>query len=40
MTSPASYRVSTETSVDKGEYRNLGAIMYTKNLKANVRAIK
>jgi len=40
MTSPASYRVSTEISVDKGEYRNFGTIMYTKNLKANVKAIK
>jgi hypothetical protein len=40
LTSPASYRVTTEISVDKGEYRNFGTVSYTKNLKADVKAIK
>ncbi len=40
MTSPASYRVTTEISVDKGEYKNFGTTSFTKNLKATVKAIK
>ncbi len=34
LTSPFSYRVTTEIAVDKGEYRNWGTTWYTKDEKA------
>ncbi len=34
LTSPFSYRVTTEIAVDKGEYRNFGTTWYTKDEKA------
>ena len=40
LTSPFSYRVTTEIAVDKGEYRNWGTTWYTKNEKAKPAAIK
>ena len=40
LTSPFSYRVTTEIAVDKGEYRNWGTTWYTKNEKAKPTAIK
>jgi len=40
LTSPFAYRVTTEISVNKGEYRNLGTIRYTKDEKARPAAIK
>jgi len=40
LTSPFSYRVTTEISVDKGEYRNWGTVRYTKDEKAKPPAIK
>jgi hypothetical protein len=40
LTSPFSYRVTTEIAVDKGEYRNWGTVWYTKNEKAKPPAIK
>ena len=40
LTSPGSFRITTEISVDQGEYRNLGTVRYTKNLKAIIGAIK
>jgi len=40
LTSPFSYRVTTEISVDKGEYRNWGTVWYAKDEKAKPRAIK
>ena len=40
LTSPSSYRVTTEIAVDKGEYRNFGTTWYTKNEKAKPQAIK
>jgi len=40
LTSPFSYRVTSEISVDKGEYRNWGTVWYTKDEKAKPRAIK
>jgi len=40
LTSPFSYRVTTEISVDKGEYRNWGTFRYTKNEKAKPQPIK
>jgi len=40
LTSPFSYRVTTEISVDKGEYRNLGTMWYTKDEHAKPKAIK
>jgi len=40
LTSPSSYRVTTEIVVDKGEYRNWGTTWYTKDEKAKPPAIK
>ena len=40
LTSPFSYRVTTEIAVDKGEYRNWGTMWYTKDEKAKPPAIK
>ena len=40
LTSPFSYRVTTEIAVDKGEYRNWGTTWYTKNEKAKPQPIK
>jgi hypothetical protein len=40
LTSPFAYRVTTEISVDKGEYRNWGTVRYTKDEKAKPPAIK
>ena len=40
LTSPFSYRVTTEIAVDKGEYRNWGTTWYTKDEKAKPPAIK
>jgi Protein of unknown function (DUF1579) len=40
LTSPFSYRVTTEIAVDKGEYRNLGTVWYTKNEKVKPPAVK
>jgi len=40
LTSPSSYRVTTEIAVDKGEYRNFGTTWYTKNERAKPQAIK
>ena len=40
LTSPFSYRVTTEIAVDKGEYRNWGTMWYTKDEKAKAPAIK
>ena len=40
LTSPFSYRVTTEIAVDKGEYRNWRTMWYTKNEKAKPPAIK
>ena len=40
LTSPSSYRVTTEIAVDKGEYRNWGTTWYTKDEKAKPPAIK
>jgi hypothetical protein len=40
LTSPFSYRVTTEIAVDKGEYKNWGTMWYTKDEHAKPRAIK
>src|ERR1041385_1313488 len=40
LTSPFSYRVTTEIAVDKGEYRNWGTVWYTKNEKVKPPAVK
>jgi hypothetical protein len=40
LTSPFSYRVTNEISVDKSEYKNWGTIWYMKDEKAKPRAIK
>jgi hypothetical protein len=40
LTSPFSYRVTTEIAIDKGEYRNWGTVWYTKNEKVKPPAIK
>jgi hypothetical protein len=40
LTSPFAYRVTTEISVDRGEYRNWGTMRYTKDEKARPQAIK
>ena len=40
LTSPFSYRVTTEIAVDKGEYRNWGTVWYTKNENVHPQAIK
>ena len=40
LTSPFSYRVTTEISVDKAPFRNWGTIWYTKDEKAKPKAIK
>jgi uncharacterized protein DUF1579 len=40
LTSPFAYRVTTEISVDRGEYRNWGTVRYTKDEKARPQAIK
>jgi hypothetical protein len=40
LTSPFAYRVTTEISVDKGEYRNFGTARYTKDEKARPAAIR
>ena len=40
LTSPFSYRVTTEIAVDKGEYRNWGTMWYTKDEKAKLPAVK
>jgi hypothetical protein len=40
LTSPFAYRVTTEISVDKGEYRNFGTVRYTKDEKARPPAIR
>jgi hypothetical protein len=40
LTSPFAYRVTTEISVDKGDYRNWGTVWYTRDEKARPSAIK
>lgn len=40
LTSPFAYRLTTEISVDKGEYRNFGTTLYTKDEKARPAAIR
>jgi hypothetical protein len=40
LTSPFAYRVTTEISVDRSEFRNWGTIRYTKDEKARPPAIK
>ena len=40
LTSPFSYRVTTEIAVDKSEYRNWGTVRYTKDDKVKPPAIK
>jgi hypothetical protein len=40
LTSPFAYRVTTEISVDRGDYRNWGTIWYTKDEKARPAAIR
>jgi len=40
LTSPFSYRVTTEIAVDRGEYRNWGTVWYTKNETAKPQPIK
>lgn len=40
LTSPFSYRVTTEISVDKSAYRNWGTFWYTKSEGARPQAIK
>lgn len=40
LTSPFAYRVTTEISVDRGEYRNWGTVRYTKDEGARPTAIK
>jgi Protein of unknown function (DUF1579) len=40
LTSPFSYRVTTEIAVDRGEYRNWGTVRYTKNEKAKPQPVK
>jgi len=40
LTSPFAYRVTTEISVDKGDYRNFGTVQYSKDEKARPPAIK
>jgi len=40
LTSPFAYRVTTEISVDKGEYRNFGTMWYTKDESVKATAIK
>lgn len=40
LTSPFAYRVTTEISVNRGDYRNLGTAWYTKDEKARPAAIK
>jgi hypothetical protein len=40
LTSPFAYRVTTEIAVDRGEYRNLGTIWYTKDEHARPPAIR
>jgi len=40
LTSPFAYRVTTEISIDRGEYRNFGTMWYTKDESAKPPAIK
>ena len=40
LTSPFSYRVTTEIAVDKSAYRNWGTVWYTKNEKVKPPAVK
>ena len=40
LTSPLSYRVTTEIAIDKGAYRNWGTVWYTKNEKAKPQPIR
>jgi Protein of unknown function (DUF1579) len=40
LTSPFAYRLTTEISVDKGEYRNFGTTLYTKDEKVRPGAIR
>lgn len=40
LTSPFAYRLTTEISVDKGDYRNFGTTLYTKDNKARPAAIR
>ncbi len=40
LTSPFAYRVTTEISVDRSEYRNFGTVWYAKDEKARPPAIK
>jgi hypothetical protein len=40
LTSPFSYRVTTEISIDRGAYRNFGTVWYMKSDKAKPEAIK
>ena len=40
LTSPFSYRVTTEISVDKGPYRNWGTIWYRKDESAKPEPVK
>ena len=39
LVSPFRYRVTTQISIDKGAYRNLGTVWYAKDLDAEVEAI-
>ena len=40
LTSPLSYRVTTEIAIDKDAYRNWGTVWYTKNEKAKPQPIR
>ena len=40
LVSPFRYRVTTEISIDKRPYRNLGTVWYTKDMEATPTAIK
>lgn len=40
LTSPFAFRVTTEISVDRGEYRNFGTMWYTKDESVKPAAIK
>ena len=40
LTSPFAYRVTTEISVNKSDYRNWGTVWYTKDEKAKPPAVK
>ena len=40
LTSPFSYRLTTEISVNRGPFRNLGTLLYSKNEKVKPEPIK